>query len=138
MKYNQILQIILTLFDPELQFIKTKAEIKDKLKVLLNELRKFKVGTVLVLDYKKRNDSQIFHSCTKLIASDLGHDKAFKSMYQINITKIKHAYENWIILDSVIKHSIKILSVIIRRKSGIINNFIETKSFAYREFSFSL
>ena len=53
MKYNQILQIILTLFDPELQFIKTKSEIKNKLKVLLNELRKFKVGTVLVLDYKK-------------------------------------------------------------------------------------
>ena len=53
MKYNQIFQIILTLFDPELQFIKTKSEIKNKLKVLLNELRKFKVGTVLVLDYKK-------------------------------------------------------------------------------------
>ena len=132
MKYNQILQIILTLFDPELQFIKTKAEIKDKLKVLLNELRKFKVGTVLVLDYKKRNDSQIFHSCTKLIASELGHDKAFKSIYQIIISKIKHACENWIILDSVIKHS-----VIIGRKIGITNNFIATKSFAYRGFSFS-
>ena len=132
MKYNQILQIILNLFDPELQFIKTKAEIKNKLKVLLNELRKFKVGTVLALDYKKRNDSQIFHSCTKLIASELGHDKAFNSIYQIIISKIKHACENWIILDSVIKHS-----VIIGRKIGITNNFIATKSFAYRGFSFS-
>ena len=132
MKYNQILQIILNLFDPELQFIKTKAEIKNKLKVLLNELRKFKVGTVLVLDYKKRNDSQIFHSCTKLIASELGHDKAFKSIYQIIISKIKHACENWIILDSIIKHS-----VIIGRKIRITNNFIATKSFAYRGFSFS-
>ena len=132
MKYNQILQIILNLFDPELQFIKTKAEIKNKLKVLLNELRKFKVGTVLVLDYKKRNDSQIFHSCTKLIASELGHDKAFNSIYQIIISKIKHACENWIILDSIIKHS-----VIIGRKIRITNNFIATKSFAYRGFSFS-
>ena len=47
---------ILNLFDPELQFIKTKPVIKNKLKELLSELKKFKVQTVLVLDYKKIND----------------------------------------------------------------------------------
>ena len=47
---------ILNLFDPELQLIKTKPVIKNKLKELLSELKKFKVQTVLVLDYKKIND----------------------------------------------------------------------------------
>ena len=47
---------ILNLFDPELQLINTKSVIKNKLKDLLNELKKFKVQTVLFLDYKKKND----------------------------------------------------------------------------------
>ena len=47
---------ILNLFDPELQLIKTKPAIKNKLKELLSELKKFKVQTVLVLDYEKIND----------------------------------------------------------------------------------
>ena len=43
---------ILNLFDPELQLISsTKPAIKKKLKELLSELKKFKVHTVLVLDY---------------------------------------------------------------------------------------
>ena len=50
---------ILDLFDSELQLITTKPVIKNKLKGLLSELKKFKVQTVLVLDYKKRFDSQI-------------------------------------------------------------------------------
>ena len=42
----------LNLFDPELQLISsTKPAIKKKLKELLSELKKFKVDTVLVLDY---------------------------------------------------------------------------------------
>ena len=42
----------LNLFDPELQLISsTKPAIKKKLKELLSELKKFKVHTVLVLDY---------------------------------------------------------------------------------------
>ena len=45
---------------------------------------------MLVLDYKKINDSQIFHSCTKLIASGLDIDEAFKSMHQGIITKMKN------------------------------------------------
>ena len=61
---------ILNLFDPELQLINTKPMIKNKLKELLNELKRSKVQTMLVFDFKKRNDCKIFHSSAKLIASD--------------------------------------------------------------------
>ena len=44
--------------------------IKKKIKELLSELKKLKVQTVLILGYIKRNVCKIFHSCTKLIASD--------------------------------------------------------------------
>ena len=63
----------------------------------------------LVLDYKKINDCKIFHSSTKLIASDSDIDEAFKSTHQSITTKIKkYACEDWIVLLAVIKHSIKI------------------------------
>ena len=78
----------MNLFDLELQLINTEPEIKKKLKGLLSELKKFKIQTVLVLHYK--NDSQIFHSCTKLIDTDLDIDEAFKSMHQSIVTKIKN------------------------------------------------
>ena len=42
---------ILNLFDPELQMINTKPMIKNKFKELLSELTKFKVQTILVLEY---------------------------------------------------------------------------------------
>ena len=58
---------ILNIFDPELQMINTKPLIKSKFKELLSGLKKFKVRTILVLDYKKRNDRKIFHSSAKLI-----------------------------------------------------------------------
>ena len=100
---------ILNLFDPQLQLVKTKSMIKSKLKELLSELKKFKVLTILVLNCKKKNDRKIFHSSTKLITSDLDIDEAFNSMYQSIMTKIKnYAYEDWIILDVIIKHIIKI------------------------------
>ena len=67
---------ILNIFDPDLQLINTKAMIKSKWKVLLSELKKFKVETILVLDYKKRTDRKIFRSSAKLIASDLDIDEA--------------------------------------------------------------
>ena len=90
--------------------------IKNKLKELLSELKKFKVQTILVLDYKKRNDCKIFHSSTKLIANDSGIDEAFKSMHQSIITKIKnYACKDWIALDVIIKHSIKVFECCIRR-----------------------
>ena len=68
--------------------------IKNKLKILLNDLKKFKVQAVLVLDYKKRNDSQIFNSCTKTIAGDLDIDEAFKFMHQSIGTKTKNMLVN--------------------------------------------
>ena len=43
----------LNLFEPELKLMNIKPVIKKKFKALLNELNKFKVHTVSVLDYKK-------------------------------------------------------------------------------------
>ena len=68
-------------FDPELQSINTKPMVKSKLKEFLSELKKFKVETVFVSDYKKRNDCNIFHSSAKLITSDSDINEAFKSMH---------------------------------------------------------
>ena len=62
-------------FDPELQVINTPPAIKNKLKDLLTELKKFRVQTILFLNYRKRSDSKIFHLSTKLIASDSDIDK---------------------------------------------------------------
>ena len=61
---------ILNLFDPDPQLINSKPITKNKLKELLGELKKFKFQTILVLEYKKRNDHKIFHSSVKLTASD--------------------------------------------------------------------
>ena len=69
----------------------------------------FKVQTVLVLDYKKRNDRKISHSSTKLIASDSDIVKTFKSLHESIMTKIKkYASKEWIALDLIIEHSIQI------------------------------
>ena len=47
----------------------------------------------------KRNDRKIFHSNAELIASDSNIDKAFKSMHQSIMTKIKnYASEYWIVI----------------------------------------
>ena len=78
---------IFNTFDPEIQLINTKPVIKNKLKELLSELKKFKVQAILLLDYKKRNNCKIFHSSAKSIASDSDIDEAFKYMYQITMTK---------------------------------------------------
>ena len=100
---------ILNLYDPELQLINTKTVTKNNLKELLNEFKKFKAQTILVLDYKKRNDLKIFHSYTELIASDSEIYKAFISMHQSIMTKIKkYACKDWIVLNVTIKHGIKI------------------------------
>ena len=113
---------ILNLFDPELQLINTKPMIKNELKELLGELKKFKVQAVLVLDYKKSNDRKIFHSNTKLIPSDSDTDEAFKSMHQSIMTKINnYAYEDWIALDAIIKHNIKIFNCYYKEKNNMKN-----------------
>ena len=67
---------------------------------MLSELKKFKIQTILVLKYRKRNNRKIFHACTKLIASDSSIDEAFKSMHQNIMIKIKnYACEDWIALE---------------------------------------
>ena len=53
---------ILNIFNPELQRINTKAIIKNILKEILSELKKFEVQTILVLEFKKKNDCKIFYS----------------------------------------------------------------------------
>ena len=75
---------ILNVFYPEIQLSNTKSVIKNK---LLSELKKFKVQTVLILDYEKINVHKIFHSSAKLIAIDLDIAEAFKSMLQSITTK---------------------------------------------------
>ena len=67
--------------------------------------KKFKVQKILVLEYKKRN----VHLSTKIITSDSDIDEAFISMHQSIMTKIKNcASKDWIVLDVIIKHNIKI------------------------------
>ena len=101
----------LNLFDPELQLVNTKSMIKNKLKELLIEFKKFKVQAILVLEYKKGNDYKIFHSNVKLIASYPEIDEAFIFMHQSIMAKIKtYPSEGYIFLDVVIKHSIKIFA----------------------------
>ena len=71
-------------------------------------MKKFKVQTILALEYKERNDHKIFHSSAKPIASDSDIDEAFNSVHQSIMTKIKNsATEDWILLDVIMKHSIK-------------------------------
>ena len=66
---------------------------------MLSELKKFKIQTILVLEYKKRNDHKIFHSSFKLIAEDSDIDEAFVSMHQSIMKKVKnYASEDWIVL----------------------------------------
>ena len=96
------------IFDPELQLINTKPLIKNKFKELLSQFIKCHVQTVLVLDYKKRNECKISHSSVKLIGKDSDTDEAYISMYQSIMKKINNdASEDWIVLDLIIKHSIK-------------------------------
>ena len=87
--------------------INTKTVIKNKLKAFLIDLKKFKVQTVLFLYYDKRNNCQTFRSSTKLIVSDSDIDKAFVSMDRSIMIK-KYVSKDWIALDAIINHSIKI------------------------------
>ena len=86
-----------------MQLINTKPMIKNKLKELPSELKRFKVSVMLVLEYKKRNDRKMFHSSGKLITSDSVINEAFKSVHQSMMTVSK----DWIV-KTIIKYSIKI------------------------------
>ena len=91
---------ILNLFDPELQLMNTKPIIRNKLKELLSELKKFRIQTILVLEYKKRNDCK----GARLFASDSDIDEAFNSMHQHIMAKIKSsAFKDWIVMEIVVK-----------------------------------
>ena len=72
--------------------------IKNKLKELLSELKKPKVQTALVLDYKKKNHCKTFHSSydpsAKLIVKIQTLMNHFKSMHQSILTKIKSLVVN--------------------------------------------
>ena len=84
---------------------------------MLSELKKFKAETVLILNYSKRNDRQIFHSSTKLIASDLDIDKAFKFIHQSIMTKLRYyEFEDWIVLDAIIFYSVRIFECLYMEK----------------------
>ena len=73
--------------------------IKNKLKELSSELKRFNVLTIFLLDYNKRNDRTVFHSSAKLIASDSDIDEVLKSMHQSIMKKLKNcANENCIVL----------------------------------------
>ena len=67
---------------------------------MFSELIKFKVQTMSILDYKKKNDSKILHSSAKLTDSDSDIDEAFKSMDQSNDKNKNYA---WLVLDVFIK-----------------------------------
>ena len=85
----------MNLFNPELQVINCKPLIKNKLNKLLSELKKFKPQTILVFDFKKRNDRKILLASSKLIARVSDIEEAFTSMHQNIMTKIKsYASEN--------------------------------------------
>ena len=61
--------------------ITTKTMIKNKLQELLSELKNFKISAVIFVEYKKRNDCEVFYSTVKLIASYSDIEEAFKSMH---------------------------------------------------------
>ena len=99
----------LNLFDPELRLINTKPVIDKKLKELLSDLRKLNVQKTLLLDYKKKNDCKMLHSSDKLIADHSDIDGVFGSTHQSIMTKLKsYVDKDWIVLDVIVKHGIKI------------------------------
>ena len=91
-----------------MQLVNTKPINKYKLKELLSELKKSKSQSILVLQYKKRNDRKISHSSAKLFASDSDINGASKSMHESVMTKIKNSTGEDRVAETVAKHSIKI------------------------------
>ena len=103
---------IFNFFDPKLQMINTKSVIKNKLKDLLDKLKKSKVQTILVLEYKKVDDHKslrkIFNSCAKPIFDDSDFDKVLESMYQSIMTKTKNYISKDWIVKLIVGHCAKI------------------------------
>ena len=62
---------------------------------------------------------KIFYSSVKLIATYSDIDEAFKSLHLSFTTKIKNsACKDWIFLDVIIKHSIKVYDCYYKHKKG--------------------
>ena len=96
--------------------MKTKPISKNKLKVLLSELKKFKSQSILVLEYKKRNNGKIFHSSYKLIACDSDIEEAFKSTHQSIMTDIKNFVgENWVV-GIIVRYSVEVFECYYEQK----------------------
>ena len=85
---------------------------------MLNELKKFKVQTILVkISVKEKNSLY-----TKLIPSCSDIDEAFKSMHQSIMSRIKkYACEDWIVLDTIVKTAFIFLKVSTKRINSIKN-----------------
>ena len=99
----------MNLFYPELQLITPKTMTKYKFNELLSGLKKFRVQKILFLEYKKRNDREMFHSSNNLVASDSNINESLISLHQIIVAKIKNNdCEDWIVLDGIINHKINI------------------------------
>ena len=99
---------ILNIFDPELQLLNPKPMIKYKLKEWLSELKKLKFQSILVLKYMKGNDCEILHSSVELTASNSDIDRAFKSMHQSIMAKIKNSAYTDLNAETTVKHRITI------------------------------
>lgn len=108
---------ILNIFYPELQLFSTTPIIKDNFKKLSNDLKKFKIQSVLVLKYKKGNIRKVFYSSVKIIDSDSNIDEALKSIHQSLAKKIKtFASEDWVVIKTVVDHSIEIFECYYKQK----------------------
>ena len=86
---------------------------------MLGYLIKFKVQTVLILEYKKsdyrKSIRKIYHSCDRLIASDSDVDKVFESMHQSIMTKLKNYISKDWIVETNAKHGVKVFKCYYRR-----------------------
>ena len=113
----------LNLFDPELQLINTKPVIKNILKGLLGELKKFKVHTNLLFKNKNINDHKpmhkIFHPTAKLLLNDSDINKAFRSLNQSAMTKIKNLSQQRFSCETSQSMVLRFLSVSIGRNNSM-------------------
>ena len=69
----------------------------------------FKLQTILILKYTKKNDPQTFQTSVKLIASDSNIHETFKSMHQSILRKNKNsASQDWMVIEIIVKYGITI------------------------------
>ena len=116
---NEILMIVVYItimlrfwiyFDSEFQLINTKPIIENKLKELLNELKKLKVQTILVLHSKKKMIVECSIQMLSLLLVSQTLIKHLNPCIKTLWQKLKnYVCENWMVLDVIIKKSIKML-----------------------------